>query len=57
MNGDEARDMDQAWSEYLVKREEKKSQGVGFGWNPRREFEAGFQAGVLRSSGWYGGKE
>lgn len=57
MNGEESRDMDAAWREYLVKREEKKSEGIGFGWNPRSAFEAGFEAAVVRSSGWYGGKE
>lgn len=57
MNGEESRDMDAAWREYLVKREEKKSEGIGFGWNPRSVFEAGFEAAVVRSSGWYGGKE
>lgn len=57
MNGDVERDMDEAWQAYLIQREESKSQGLGRGWNPRKVFEAGWQAGVVRSSGWYSGRE
>ena len=57
MNGEESREMDDAWRAYLVKREEETPPHLRFGWNPRKLFEAGFEAGVVRSSGWYGGKE
>lgn len=57
MNGEQARDMDEAWAEYLVEREDRREQGLGYGWNPRRVFEAGWQAAQVRSSGWYSGRE
>lgn len=57
MNGDNARDMDEAWAEYLTEREESRQKGLGFGWNPQKIFEAGWKAGTVRSSGWYSGKE
>ena len=57
MNGELQRDMDQAWREYLVEKERAKAEGVGFGWNPRKAFEAGWKAAVVRSSGWYSGNE
>ena len=57
MDGDVERDMDEAWQAYLILREESKAQGLGRGWNPRKVFEAGWQAGVVRSSGWYSGRE
>lgn len=58
MNGQEARDMDEAWRAYLVEHEESK-QGthLGRGWNPQKAFEAGWKAAQVRSSGWYSGNE
>ena len=56
MNGDDARDMDDAWRNYLVAREQSDPI-LSKGWNPRKAFEAGFEAAVVRASGWYGGKE
>lgn len=57
MNGEEQRDMDEAWAEYLFDREELKKKGLGYGWNPHKAFEAGWKAAVVRSSGWYSGRE
>lgn len=58
MNGDDARDMDEAWKAYLIERDEgKKDTHLGRGWNPRSAFEAGWRAAQVRSSGWYSGHE
>lgn len=57
MNGEAQRDMNQAWREYLSEKEQAKAEGVGFGWNPRKAFEAGWKAATIRSSGWYSGNE
>ena len=58
MNGEQARDMDQAWEAYLVEREEvRKSTHLGRGWNPQAVFEAGWKAAQVRSAGWYSGNE
>jgi hypothetical protein len=59
MDGNETRDMDDAWREYLTERERLKSElgAAGFGWNPRKVFEAGWNAGTVRASGWYSGRE
>lgn len=57
MNGEKQRDMDDAWLAYVYEREELKKTGVGYGWNPKKIFEAGWAAGETRSSGWYSGRE
>ena len=58
MDGEAQRDMDQAWREYLVERDDvRESTHLGRGWNPRKVFEAGWKAAVVRSSGWYSGNE
>ena len=43
MNGNPAEDMDRAWREYLMRREENRMKV--FGWNPRELFEAGYKKG------------
>lgn len=57
MNGDETREMDDAWRAYLVQRDETTPEHLRFGWNPRKLFEAGWTAANVRSSGWYSGRE
>lgn len=57
MDGEKTRDMDDAWLAYLSEKEQAKAEGVGFGWNPRKAFEAGWKAAEVRASGWYSGNE
>lgn len=58
MNGEATREMDAAWREYLVEREEITPPQLRHGWSPRRAFEAGWKANeALRASGWYSGRE
>ena len=60
VNGEVTRDMDDAWREYLAKRDEKSAE-LKFGWNPKHCFVSGYLAGQatvnrndgdVRSSGW-----